>query len=238
MSELCMSVPSMAKHFGVGEGCIYAALKRGEIPHFRLGELYRVRLSDVPARLVDRWSRDEGPCQRSDLPAGQAVYFLGGCPGYVKIGFTTELARRVAELQPGSPYRLELLAYLINGTFADEKAYHRHFHSHRAEGEWFRLCPEIDREIGRLKALYAIHSMHAADRNGWSVVINQMLAAGFAPADIRRVTAASTRAFNRWLAGADAPREATRRRLRLQFITMLESARTPATEPVVRSTAA
>ena len=148
MSELCLSVPKLAKHLGIRRGRINAAIASGELAAFRVGNLYRVRLSDIPPHLRDRWESSE-PAQRLDLPSGQMVYFLGAAD-YVKIGFTTDLRLRVVNLQPGSPHRLELLAHVPDATLADEREYPRRFHEHRAHGEWFCRAPEIDAEIDRL----------------------------------------------------------------------------------------
>lgn len=149
MSELCFSVPRLASHLGVGRGRISTAIVSGELPAFRIGTAYRVRLSDVPAHLLERWIGGADD-KDVDLPTGQMVYFLG-VPGFVKIGFTTDLALRVRNLQPGSPYRLELLAFRRGAAMSDERAYHRTFRRHRVEGEWFRLAPEVKAEILRLR---------------------------------------------------------------------------------------
>lgn len=153
MTEKCLSTLALAKHFGVGRTTVFDAIKRGEIPAMRVGKLYRVRLSEIPDYVTRRWSDGKWCALREDLPAGRMVYFLTGIPGYVKIGFTTDLGRRVQDLQPGSPIRLELVAYVPDGTPADEAAYHRKFHPHRVESEWFRICPEIQAEIDRLRPL-------------------------------------------------------------------------------------
>lgn len=152
MSELCLTPAKVAAHFGVGEGRVYSALNKGLIPHFRVGNLFRVRLSQVPEDLIDAWSQERKAFERDDLPCGQLVYFLG-VSGYVKIGVTAHLPRRAAELQPGSPFRFELLAYVPGASYAEERVYHQRFRRHRVESEWFKLCPEIEAEIDRLNAL-------------------------------------------------------------------------------------
>jgi len=100
--------------------------------------------------LVDRWRAEQAVAR--EFPTGPLVYFLGGVPGFVKIGFTADLQDRVRQLQPGSPFPLELLAHVAGASWAEERAYHRRFHAHRHYGEWFARAPEIEAEIERLAA--------------------------------------------------------------------------------------
>lgn len=70
---------------------------------------------------------------------GSCVYFLS-CEDHplVKIGSTTGLADRIADLQQGCPYELRLLV-AIEGDITLEKKLHLQFGMHRVRGEWFRL---------------------------------------------------------------------------------------------------
>lgn len=151
MAEQCMSLPRLAEHFGVARTVVFSAVKRQEIPAFQIGSLWRVRLSDIPTHVVARWSRPKLSPYAS-WPEGRLVYFLG-IPGFVKIGWTADISRRALELQPGSPHQFELLAHVPGAEIADERRYHRRFHDHRAESEWFHLTPDILAEIDRLNAL-------------------------------------------------------------------------------------
>lgn len=68
------------------------------------------------------------------------VYFiraLGG-PNLIKIGWTGRSAEyRLASLQSGSPYPLEIIAW-VPGTVELEHAYHARFAHLRSFGEWFQ----------------------------------------------------------------------------------------------------
>lgn len=74
------------------------------------------------------------------------VYFLRS-QGFVKIGYATDLVRRMEALQIANPIDLELVLFLQTRTLSDavtlERALHRRFAQHRHRGEWFRDCPEI-----------------------------------------------------------------------------------------------
>jgi hypothetical protein len=73
------------------------------------------------------------------------VYFIAGGP-FVKIGWTSCLAGRIAALQTGNPYKLEMLAS-HPGTFTTERTLHYRFRRHRTQDEWFALSPEIVEHI-------------------------------------------------------------------------------------------
>lgn len=66
------------------------------------------------------------------------VYFIqAGDRGPIKIGWSCEVSRRLAELQTANASRLVLLGF-IPGTQALERAWHERFAEDRLEAEWFR----------------------------------------------------------------------------------------------------
>jgi len=73
--------------------------------------------------------------------AGTIYLIQNGNTTQYKIGITTrDLNRRVAELQTGSPYTLEAVAYCVSDDFAnDEIILHNMFADKRLSGEWFEL---------------------------------------------------------------------------------------------------
>lgn len=78
------------------------------------------------------------PAERAARPSLQAddvLYVVRGVE-FVKIGFTNDLARRVSELQVGSPHELEVLL-AIPGSLEDEAWVHEKFRAWRVRGEWF-----------------------------------------------------------------------------------------------------
>jgi T5orf172 domain len=98
------------------------------------------------------------------------VYVVGNETGeYVKIGWSTQIQRRLATLQSYVPTPLKVYA-LIPGTRAVEGGLHERFHEHRAMGEWFRLDGLLldwlkrNRAIGQLdpKTLAGIRQRMAA----------------------------------------------------------------------------
>lgn len=149
-----LSPRNVCEIFGVSRGAVHNALNTGELPGFRLGNLWRIRPEAIPPRLVEYWIHVTGryePPPPPELPVGELVYFIGGAPGYVKIGYTTDLARRIKALQIGCPKPIELLAHARGGRSL-EYDYHRRFSAWRQTGEWFRLSQEVWAEINRLNA--------------------------------------------------------------------------------------
>lgn len=141
--------------FDVSRGAVHNALSIGELPGFRLGTQWRIRPERIPERLVTYWlAVKKNPyvppdAPKDDLPKGELVYFITGAPGFVKIGYTTDLEKRIRALQIGCPLVIELLAHARGGRSL-EHDYHYKFGAWRQAGEWFKLGPPIRDEIERL----------------------------------------------------------------------------------------
>ena len=76
------------------------------------------------------------------VPEGEFVYFIAGA-GLIKIGFTTDLDRRLNEIQSLSPVRVWLI-HSFPGGYAHERELHRMFAPHRKWGEWFAEKPVLE----------------------------------------------------------------------------------------------
>lgn len=87
--------------------------------------------------------------ERVPLPEGSVVYFVGNETGSVKIGWTTDLRRRMAQLRTGTPGALQVLAWTPGGEVL-ERHFHSAFKHARLAREWFRRTPEIDALIAEL----------------------------------------------------------------------------------------
>lgn len=73
------------------------------------------------------------------------VYFIR-CQDFVKIGYATDVRRRLAAIQISSPYEVTLLAECKGGSRL-ECELHKRFAAHRVRGEWFHLTPDIQAYI-------------------------------------------------------------------------------------------
>jgi hypothetical protein len=141
------SPKSLAKHFGVHHSRVRATIRSGALPAFRLGSILRIRPERISDEVLAIWLRPAKGV--SNLPTGPLVYFLVGTPGFVKIGYTRNLAARVIDLQVGCPAPLELAAW-VAGPPSLEREYHNRFATLRCAGEWFKLEPAIQAEIDHL----------------------------------------------------------------------------------------
>jgi hypothetical protein len=84
---------------------------------------------------------------------GSFVYVISGEHGMVKVGVSTDPNTRIADLQTGSPFRLqfELIGMTTGQGYDIESLAHEMLDKHRAEGEWFAV-----------PAAMAIAAVHAA----------------------------------------------------------------------------
>lgn len=81
--------------------------------------------------------------QFAHVPAIKCVYFLRDVEGFIKIGWTGNLRRRVAALQVTSSAPLKLIG-VVEGERHTERWLHRVLENHRVRGEWFRQNPALD----------------------------------------------------------------------------------------------
>jgi len=70
------------------------------------------------------------------------VYFLANSDGYIKIGYTKNIKRRIQNLETGSSSKLYLCGYIKSGTYKLEQELHKKFHC--KQGEWFYTDGLID----------------------------------------------------------------------------------------------
>lgn len=72
--------------------------------------------------------------------------------GHIKIGHSTDVLRRISQLQTGNSRRLRLVT-IIAGQQSHERALHRVFSDRRIVGEWFddqdKEVSETLRELGQ-----------------------------------------------------------------------------------------
>lgn len=80
------------------------------------------------------------------------VYFIGGDDtALIKIGYASNVARRLRALQTGSPVRLKVLSR-FPGSQRVEKSIHRRFRDYRTHGEWFSF-PDLQDALSRIEEL-------------------------------------------------------------------------------------
>ena len=87
---------------------------------------------------------EEAKAARDD-PQG-FVYFIQAGDGPVKIGFSTNVEKRMVALQISSPHELALIAKM-SGNKALEKQIHERFSRLALRGEWFEMDGELEELI-------------------------------------------------------------------------------------------
>lgn len=83
------------------------------------------------------------PVEVVRTPRAGWVYFLHDpSTQRIKIGFSSNVEKRVRGLQTGSSSTLAILGKM-KGTAEDERSLHQRFGAHRVSGEWFHAAPEL-----------------------------------------------------------------------------------------------
>jgi hypothetical protein len=121
------------------------SLRPGEYDEDLVEWLGECRTQVATLLLERRLDRAPAATLAAPAPPG-SVYFIQAGGGDIKIGFSDNPAKRLAQLQTGQPQRLRLLA-TIPGDARREREIHARFARHRRQGEWFAPAPEILRFI-------------------------------------------------------------------------------------------
>lgn len=108
---------------------------------------YAFPLADPAFWVAQEAMWNAADAEQDAAPKQGCVYFVGPKNGPIKIGYSTDVQRRLARLQSHSPVRLAVLAVLVGGTVEVERGYHARFSRHRLHGEWFAPNCEIIAEI-------------------------------------------------------------------------------------------
>jgi hypothetical protein len=88
------------------------------------------------------------PNQSGRSPPDGVVYYANVGGGHIKIGWTSDLAKRMRQYPPNT-----VLLAVHPGTRADERKLHKRFAVHRAFGtEWYPMVPVILDHIARVVA--------------------------------------------------------------------------------------
>lgn len=88
-------------------------------------------------------------------PGVSGVYFAR-CAGRIKIGFSKNIKKRLADLDVACPHNIDLVAYMpTTDAQAEERKYHIEFASLNVKGEWFLPGQNLISKIGRLRDWYA-----------------------------------------------------------------------------------
>ena len=86
---------------------------------------------------------DWGELEKLYLEQKSGYLYVVECNGYYKIGHTTELENRMAELQVGNPHELKVIcAKKLLEPRELETALHGLYERKKVRGEWYKLAKE------------------------------------------------------------------------------------------------
>lgn len=101
-----------------------------------------VALRSSPPIWTERPTPKPKTLETMPVPDGYLIYFILAHSRYVKIGVTTDLPKRLLDLQAANPEPLTVLATMPGG-FEHEGFLHSRFIDQRRQGEWFTLSAEL-----------------------------------------------------------------------------------------------
>lgn len=139
-----MNAKEYAEHIGVSHGTVKRW--RGEgLPGVR-GPHHTLVIDPVVA---DAWVAEHHP-KSCAFNRASCIYFARREDGAVKIGWSSDVMRRMAELRKATGRNVVFLA-AYPGAKPDELALHARFAAFLIEGEWFTANPELDAFLAALK---------------------------------------------------------------------------------------
>lgn len=99
------------------------------------------------------------------------IYVIGREEGPVKVGITCAPERRLATIQTGCPFKIEILhlrkCFYREHALEHEESFHRVYREHRLAGEWFDL--EADLAIEGVDTGFEFEAHFAYERWHYSV---------------------------------------------------------------------
>lgn len=122
--------------------CLFSGLKSLSRSKFQAILDREFSLSFSPMRVMGIVPKPESDWEYWDPSSNRFLYLIkaSGTP-YVKIGISNNPQHRMACLQTGNPYDLELHACYVAG-YQAEAYFKNYFAPLRKRGEWFSLGPE------------------------------------------------------------------------------------------------
>lgn len=146
-----MTIADIAKFTGMSGGYVRSAIKAGKIAKVKRLKLGRNSKFFVDRAAVENWWNAKLYGRKKDrfTEKWPTVYAIE-CAGFVKIGWTSNLALRVKHLTTANPLPLRVLG-AIDGTRGTEQEFHRMFAKKQENGEWFKLSQD---DLETIKTLF------------------------------------------------------------------------------------
>ena len=133
------------------------------------------------------------------------VYVMGADHGPVKVGWTVNIEKRLADVQTGYPYDLKVLFSIehIHARFVEAEA-HRRLAAHRLRGEWFDVPRDVAIEAVQSAVGHVDAEPPAADiyeRGDWTgaMLAGEMKQLGLSEEDLAVMAGKSLALVKSWL---------------------------------------
>ena len=123
-------------------GIAFAFLPAKEDPTYAVipgGKWQNLDVAGIVEADIVRYDANWIPLHERD---GHVYFVESGTDGPIKIGWSQDVERRIAELQVANAHKLRLLG-VVPGTMQKESDLHATFAHLRMEAEWFQNSPEI-----------------------------------------------------------------------------------------------
>lgn len=146
-----MIARTFAEHIGVAHGTVKRWLTEG-LPARRTGH-GSSRVWITPAAGI-AWVEARYPNSVARNRRGTIYVAVRATDGAFKIGWTSDVMRRVQELRKASQSAVELVA-CFPGDKPDELRFHARFKADQIEGEWHRPSPALVAFVEGLKGVAA-----------------------------------------------------------------------------------
>lgn len=144
-----MNGKQYAEHLGVPHGTVKRWLSEG-LPATRQAH---AGLVHIDPGIADAWVQ-ANKAKSISFARTSSVYFARRDDGAIKIGWTADVPRRLAELRKETGANVALLA-VLPGDKPDELRLHARFALSRLDGEWFMPSEEIAAFLRALREVAA-----------------------------------------------------------------------------------
>lgn len=118
---------------------------RGEFGSDHFAASYRAAIFGDPIPPMAEGDSIKSRIETSPKKSGHIYFASAG--SYIKIGFATNVKKRIAGLQTGHHKKLSILR-VERGTPEDEAKFHKRFGKLRTRGEWFRREGDLAEYLG------------------------------------------------------------------------------------------
>jgi hypothetical protein len=136
---------ALADHLLTNEHPFWCGPDSMVAPHLPVGSPERAALfKELRRTFVEDWKDAEEAVRREREMKGD-LYFIR-CGRAVKIGHTTNIAQRLANMQVNTPEEIDCLL-LLRGQGHCEREWHKRFAADRIRGEWFWLTADLEAAI-------------------------------------------------------------------------------------------